>query len=149
MTASEVAAWWGAVIATVVLVWDIFKWARAGVRLKVHAVPNMQVAGDATETKLVHIEVVNRGDKTTTITHLAFYEFASTLDRLRGKRKAAGIVPYPEGPQLPYELAPGKRWAATVRQAGLFPHFSGGQVYCVIIHSGRDKEVLCRLKMAE
>jgi hypothetical protein len=149
MTASEIAAWWGAVIATVVLAWDIFKWARSGVRLKVRAIPNMQVAGDATEKKLVHVEVVNRGDRTTTITHWAFYEFASTLIRLRRKRKSAGIVPYPEGPPLPFELAPGRRWAATVEQDGLFPLFSGSQVYCVIIHSGSDKEAMCRLNMAE
>lgn len=145
MTASVIAAWWGAVIATVVLAWDIFKWARSGARLKVRVTPNMQVAGDSSQQKLVHVEVVNRGDRVTTITHWAFYEFASTLHRLRRKRKSQGIVPYPEGPALPFELEPGKRWAATVAQEGLFSHFTGGQVFCVIVHSASDKEALCRL----
>ena len=149
MTASDIAAWWGAILATIVLAWDIFKWLRSGVRLKVRVTPNMQVAGDETEKQLVHVEVVNRGDKTTTITHWAFYEFDSWLDRVRNKRKAMGIVPYPEGPDLPFELEPGKRWSATVAQAGLFAHFSHKQIFCVIIHSGSDKEELCRLNVAE
>lgn len=147
MTASEIAAWWGAVIATAVLAWDIFKWLRSGVRLKIRAIPNMQVAGDASGKNLVFVEAVNRGDKSTTITHCAIYEFASTFNRLRGKRKAQGLVPYPDGPALPYELAPGQRWSATVAQAGLLAHFSGGQVFCAIIHTGSDAEALCRLNL--
>ncbi|HEY0197067.1 MAG TPA: hypothetical protein VGC19_00830 [Rhodanobacter sp.] len=147
MTASEIAAWWGAVIATAVFAWDIFKWLQSGVRLKVRAIPNMQIAGDSSEKKLVLVEVVNRGDKATTITHWALYEFASTFNRLRRKRKAQGLVPHPDGPTLPYELAPGQRRAATVVQAGVLTHFSDGQIFCAIIHTGSDREALCRLNL--
>ena len=107
----------------------------------------MQIVGDTAGNKLVHVEVVNRGDKSTTITNWALYEFKSTFDRLRRKRKAQGIVPYPDGPTLPFELAPGQRWSATVAQEGLLSYFSGGQIYCAIIHTASDREALCRLHL--
>jgi hypothetical protein len=30
---SDVAAWWGAVLATVVFAWDVYKWAKSGPRV--------------------------------------------------------------------------------------------------------------------
>jgi len=51
--ASDFAAWWGAILATVVLLWDIFKWRATRVRLRITAQPNMQTvtrAGKQTTT---------------------------------------------------------------------------------------------------
>ena len=45
MEASEIAAWWGATIATLVLLWDIFKWKRAGPVVTISASPNMTIVG--------------------------------------------------------------------------------------------------------
>jgi hypothetical protein len=39
MQASDIAAWWGAIVATAILFWDIIKWKKSGVTVKVKAVP--------------------------------------------------------------------------------------------------------------
>jgi hypothetical protein len=143
MTASDIAAWWGAGIATIVLVWDIYKWATSGARLVIRTQPNMQEAGDQSEAKNVLIEVVNRGDKLTTLTHLAFYNYKTIFHRLvRRRHPHAGVVPRPGGPGLPFELEPGKRWVGLVEQEAVFDQHKDGLVFAVIAHSGSSREQL-------
>jgi len=145
MTASDVAAWWGAALATFVLAWDIFKWRKSGARLGVKAGPNMQLPEDRLEMKHVFVEVVNRGDRPTTLTHLCVYQYASALDRLRGKRKASFLVPQPGGGAvLPHELGSGQRWTALVNQAVLLSKVieTPRYLHVGISHSGSKKEVL-------
>ena len=142
MTASDIAAWWGAGLATLVLVWDIYKWKTAGARLTVKVVPGMQMAGDPTEKLHILVEAVNRGDRLTTLTHLAVYQYASAFDRARGKRKASLLVPKPGGNDLPYELEPGKRWTGLMDQSALIKQLDGATEYLsvAIVHSARSKD---------
>ena len=147
MTASEIAAWWGAAVATAVLGWDVYKWATTGPRLVVKATPNMQDPSDPTETKNIFVEVVNRGDRLTTITHLGFYSYKTIFHRLARRRNpAVGLIPRPAGPGLPFELEPGKRWAGLADQAGVFGQHSDGLVFAVIVHSGSSRELLCPVR---
>jgi hypothetical protein len=46
MTSTEIAAWWGAIIASIVLLWDIYKWKTRGPKLVMRLSPNIQVWGD-------------------------------------------------------------------------------------------------------
>lgn len=43
MKLTEIAAWWGAFIATLLLFWDIYKWKRSGPIINVSASPNMKL----------------------------------------------------------------------------------------------------------
>lgn len=147
MTASDIAAWWGAGIATIVLGWDIYKWTTSGPRLAVKVQPNMQETGDPSETKNILVEVVNRGDKLTTLTHLAFYSYKTILHRLARRRNAhVGLVPRPGGPGLPFELEPGKRWVGLVEQDAVFSQHKDGLIFAVIVHSGSNSEQLYPVK---
>lgn len=147
MTASDIAAWWGAGVATTVLGWDIYKWVISGPRLTVKAQPNMQETGDPHETKNILVEVVNRGDKLTTLTHLAFYSYKTIFHRLARRRNPrVGIAPHPGGSGLPFELEPGKRWIGLVEQNGVFAEHKDGLVYAVVVHSGSNKEQLYPVK---
>lgn len=42
--AEAIAAWWGAILSTVVFGWEMYKWLRSGARLKVQVAQNMQAA---------------------------------------------------------------------------------------------------------
>ncbi len=44
----EIVAWWGAIVATVVLVWDIYKWKTSGPKIRFVVCPGMIVVGDPT-----------------------------------------------------------------------------------------------------
>jgi len=148
MNISDIAAWWGAALASLVFGWDIYKWKTSGSRLAVKAVPNMQLVGDPDRKKSIFVEVVNRGDKLTTITHMAFYSYSSFWHRLFRRRKSQGLVPNPGGGAgLPFELDPGKRWTGMVDQQSVLSESKGGMVFVAIIHSGSRREVLRRLSL--
>jgi hypothetical protein len=149
MKASDVAAWWGAGVATLVFAWDIYKWRTSGPKLAMKVLPNMQELGDPKKTKLISVEVANRGDRPTTLTHLGFYGYRSLLRRLLRRREATcGLVPIPGGgPGLPFHLAPGSRWSGLAEQDAVAANHQEPYVYAVIFHSGSSREALCRVKL--
>jgi hypothetical protein len=151
MKASDAAAWWGAVVATIVLLWDIYKWKTTGPRLVVKAVPGMQELGDRTEKKLISVEVTNRGDRPTTLTHLAFIGYTSLWNRLRRKRSAkVGFVPRPGGTQpFPYQLPSGDRWLGFAEQDAIKAYHKEPYLYAAVYHSGSNKPSLCRVDLAD
>src|SRR6266436_6542276 len=82
---TEIAAWWGAILATVVFVWDIIKWRLAGPRLRLTIRSGMKTANvpEYEGKTLLLAQVVNYGDRPTTITHLAFSYYRNAWNRLR------------------------------------------------------------------
>jgi hypothetical protein len=72
MKISDIAAWWGAAIATALLIWDLYKWRRSGPHLEISVSPNMSTFGSAQmygEGPFVVLEVRNNGNRKTTLTH--------------------------------------------------------------------------------
>lgn len=151
MTASDVAAWWGAIIASIVLFWDVIKWRANQVKLRVSAQANMQTmtrSGKLDYDLNIFVEAVNFGGKTTTITHLVVKSYRNTFDLLRGKTSMRGLVALPGGTQpLPFELGPGKRWVGLIDQKEVEAKAgTDGYFYCGIIHTVSTKEHLVRVK---
>lgn len=54
-TISDYAAWWGAVIATLALIWNIVIAARSGARVKVRVSPNMKIFHPILLPKIIDI----------------------------------------------------------------------------------------------
>ena len=149
--ASDIAAWWGAGLATVVLLWDVYKWRSSRVNLRISAQPYMQSLNPLTkrldDDLNIYVEVVNNGDKTTTLTHLMVKHYKSWFDRLRGKTSMQGLVPIPGGGTLPFELGPGKRWTALMDQKDLEAKSdTDGYLYCGVAHSAAAKGQYVRVK---
>lgn len=90
MNITDFAAWWGAVIATLVLAWDIYKWKKSGPLIEVSASPNMQILGGMPDSlsgkTYVAVEVRNTGKGKTTVTHLVGYYYSSFINRLKRKK---------------------------------------------------------------
>lgn len=150
MSASDWAAWWGAIIATVVLAWDVFKWQKRRCDIRLSAFPNMQSlrGGRIGSDKNICVEVTNNGDKITTLTHLVVKHYKNRLAYLRRKPSMQGLVPSPLGQPLPYELAPGKRWAGLVDQRRLeeiTPDIR--YLYCGIYHTASNRAKMIRVKL--
>jgi hypothetical protein len=99
MSATELAAWWGAAIATLVFIWDIFKWKKSGPIVGVSVSPNMHTFGGITdglgEKTFVVVEITNNGDRKTTITHLVGFHYSSFFLRLRKKQRKTLFVMSP------------------------------------------------------
>jgi len=75
MKLTEIAAWWGASVATIVFLWDIYKWRRSGARLRLMVSGDMEAYGHlaallSPDQTLIVVEAINVGNKKTTLTHL-------------------------------------------------------------------------------
>jgi hypothetical protein len=86
MTATDVAAWIGALAGTGVLLWDIFKWVHQGAHIKVSVAPHMIGYGSGAlllgDKTYVAVEATNVGQAKTTITHLVGLQYRSWWHRL-------------------------------------------------------------------
>lgn len=69
MKPTEIAAWWGAGIATLILFWDIYKWIISGPKFSFRVSSNMKFFGDLKrdDQTYVTIRATNKGDRPTTI----------------------------------------------------------------------------------
>lgn len=148
---TDIAAWWGACVATAVFVWDIYKWRLSGARLRLTVSANMEPYGsmrlpEPTKT-IVIAEVANVGNKKTTITHVFAYYYANWWKRLLRLRTHTLIVPNPVLAQpLPFELEPGARWVGAIEQNGELEEMSRkGCLLIGVLHSVSKAPVMQRL----
>jgi len=151
MKVTEIAAWWGAVIASLVLAWDIYKWKRSGPFINVSASPNMKIFGSVpggNENKTyVVVEVTNIGNQKTTLTHLVSFHYSTLLRKIRKKHDKCFFVPTPALSQpLPHILDAGERWLGAIEQNEELEEFSrNGYLLCGVCHSSGKKAILQRV----
>ena len=151
MTPTELAAWWGAIIATLVFAWDVYKWKRTGPVIKVSAAPNMETFGgipDGLKDKtFIVVEVTNTGDRKTTLTHLVGFHYTSFFQKLRRKKNKSFFIANPAlSTPLPHILAPGERWLGGIDQNPEVEKMSrNGYLFCGVYHSSGKKPVLERV----
>jgi len=151
MTATDVAAWIGALTGTFVLLWDIFKWVHSGARIKVSAAPNMTGYGSAAQLlgnkTCVAVEASNVGQSKTTITHLVGFHYKTWWHRLfRRKPLTTFLVPDPRPGTLPHVLDTGERWLGMIEQNDELARMSrAGYLYVGIYHSTSRRPALQRV----
>ena len=155
MSATDIAAWWGAGIATVVLLFDVFKWWHGlATKVRVSANPNMQMIdperGELVDPKMIFVEAVNTGDRKTIVTHLVGYYYCSLWRRIIRRPTQPFLVPDPMYGRLPADLEPGDRWQGQIEQTEQIEDWSrSGRLYVGINHSLRKKAKLVRVKIPE
>jgi hypothetical protein len=150
MSPSDIAAWWGAVIATLVFLWEVYKWRRSGPQLEVSVAPNMETFGSAQsygKGPFVVVEVRNNGDRKTTVTHLVGFCFKRLVDRwLRRKPAHTFIVSNPDPGKLPHVLEAGERWLGILVQNEELENWSREfELRIGVLHSGAKKPITERL----
>ncbi len=143
---TEVVAWYGAVVATVVFVWDIWKWQRRQARLrvsirggvcypdggvsKVEKTPYGEVQ---TLIPYYHIEVSNTGELPTTILDVqGTTKRLGLSDRIRSWRhKYVGVFGggrfVAHQKSLPHLLGPGEVWSCRVTEDDILHLCQGGR----------------------
>lgn len=146
MSPSDIAAWWGAGIATLVLVWDLYKWGQSGPQLELSVYPHMDPYGGAAvygKGPFVVLEVRNNGDRKTTITHCVGFCYASRLHKLfYCKPKHSFIVPNPATGNIPHVLEAGERWMGLlIQNEDLVKWSQSGHMCLGVYHSGAKQPV--------
>lgn len=152
MTTTDVLAWWGAVLATIVFAWDIYKWKTAGAKLSLSVQAGMRGFNtpEFGDSDLIVASVANVGDRATTITHMAMLHYPNFLSWLRGKPAATFLIPQPSTVNpTPYMLAPGGTWLGVgLQDSNTEQMAKNGRLYCHIYHSVSSRPVKARVKIA-
>jgi len=135
---TEIVAWYGATVATVVLVWDIWKWSRRQARLRVQITDRVFYPDDPgpvlktektangeikTYAGYYHVEVTNIGELPTTILSAsATTRAAGVLDHLQAWRHSVvgefgthAFMPHRQETP-PHTLGPGEVWSCRVQE---------------------------------
>jgi len=122
ITLTDILAVWGAFIATLVLLWDIYKWIISGAKVVFRVTPNRLILGDnndfSEDKKYIHMEAINNGERPTTLTKTAACYYKNWLNRIQRKPEAQFYIKA-GGDKLPYLLEPGKIWNGFADQAKL------------------------------
>jgi hypothetical protein len=157
MSATDIAAWYAAAVATAVFLWDIVKWIRSGPRVKISARSNVtypdgrvverEQAPEGERNRLAeycHIELVNLGAQPTTIINIEATHKAGASGVQVG---ASGIAftPHVGSSPLPALLGPGGLWSARIEMSHLQIISKHGAPFIRVRVSHRRKPVEVRV----
>lgn len=149
MDTTTIVAWWGAILASVVFLWDVYKWWTAGPKIRFSVQTGMESINmpEYDGRTLILANVTNYGDRPTTITNLGFLYFKSFWSQLRKRSDRAFIIPNPSTAQrLPFELKQGSVWSGiTIQDEQVAEMATKGRLYCVLYHSHNEKPVKARV----
>jgi hypothetical protein len=142
---------WGTLVAGAVAVYgavlSTVNFLRAGPKLRFTVRSGMVVVPSDDNRTFVQMEVINYGDRTTTLTtiDLRFFEKPWSWARLRNRATKAAVL-NPAQP-LPCELKPGGVWSGlTPQEPELVEWGTKGALYCDFYHSHRTKPVRKRIR---
>ncbi len=117
MSPSEIAGWWGAIIATLLLIWDVYKWKTSGPKLLMRATPNIIISPGPNNTLYVNVTISNIGHLPTTLNNIGIKYYENLYAQIRRKPSISGFVPNPKTSfPLPIKLDTGGEWSALLLQ---------------------------------
>lgn len=146
---TDVLAWWGAIVATLVLLWDIYKWKTAGSRIRLSCSSNMEMFGDPgiVGKLFVSLRAKNVGERATTITMVSLIYYKDEAN-LRNKKsdKSFLVTNQGVGYPLPYVLQPGAIWDGTAEQNSEIEQMAKqGLLFWELRHSNSEDPVSIRV----
>ena len=148
VSATDVAAWIGAITGVGLLLWGIYTWWHSGPRLRVEALPNLfpgdlPVAPIPENRSFLQIKVYNHGDRETTLTRLALTFYPTRWSKWRGHTKWE-IDPIQI---LPFKLDAGGQWTSVqIKQTeDLVSRARKGYLFVRVFHGARKEPASARL----
>lgn len=148
-SSTVIVAWWGAILSTVIFVWDIYKHVTAGPKLRIAVRPGVVTVNmpEYDGKRLVSVTVTNYGDRPTTLTNLEVQCFKK---RWRFRKKIPDHVAFVKVPntyqQIPCELKPGAVWTGFALQGELLEAWAAeGDLFMVLYHSHSTKPIRQRV----
>lgn len=150
LTISDLAAWCGAGLATIVLGWDIFKWLAEGPKIRIEVQYDMKLIemdGEGDDQLWLIISISNNGGRATTVNQLYFRYFKNLWQTLRNNPETNFIIKNPGFcHQLPHKLEPGDIWTGRAKQNDEVIRMINDRLYCYVNHSATDKHPCVRVK---
>jgi hypothetical protein len=148
----DYVAVYAAVVSTIVLVWDIYKWATQGPKIHFEVYTKKRPA-DYEHPRLADDPLIviatNRGDRPTTITSVTLRCYSNIWTALlRRPMESLRFLAREESP-IPHELAPGAVWKFIARQEPKIVRMAAtGLLYCTLEHSFSSRIVRRRVRLS-
>jgi hypothetical protein len=170
---STAAAWWGAIVATIVGIWNVYTWHRAErVSLTVTVntgmrwlpQPDTVMLGRTMPSDKMVVSVANAGNRRTTLKTVTFVAYGSEWKRFlyslrrpkffsyRVRRKNVPayceINARPDLLGLPAAIGPGEAWTAVLAESAQLKQLAANHhlIYCEVYDVLSDKPVSCRVE---
>ena len=146
-------AFYAAIVATAILIWDVVKWLRSGARVQLRVSSGMKTFNDPDPRRkgktYVIVITTNTGSSPTTITHLAVSHFKNRWDQLRRKFSFRGIVIIAQAANhlpLPHVLKVGEEWSGMIEQDDeLVRMAKNGVLHAEVYHSVGKRPARARI----
>lgn len=116
---------YAAIVSTLVLIWDVFKWWNEGPKLRINVVPNTSLSGSikAFERDITYVmlDITNTGRSSTTILSVFICCYKNRISYWLNKKSTMFHVtkPYLDSTpvyKLPYKIEPGSIWTGVISQ---------------------------------
>lgn len=152
MNLGDAATWYAAVVGTAALALEVRRWVEGRPKLYVNTTAGMSLVqnGHVSEEKYVSVNVTNRGQSATTITHYCLFSYPSFWSRMRNKPSKTMIIPMANpagGVQLPNILPQGHFWSGLAKQdEELTAQLERGEIWAGIVASHRKKPTYAKVK---
>ena len=158
MQGIDYVAWWGAIVATLVLMWDVAKWLKTGPKIrkriqlntgyldsKVLSVEKLENGESKKLAVYCHIELVNTGTSPTTIMGIMATHVNARQEGQMSVTSQRFLPHY--GNTLPYVLSPGEVWSCRLEMSDLYRSAERGTPYIEVSVSHKRKPIIIRPKL--
>ena len=141
---------YAAVVATMAILWDAYKWKHAGPKLLLRLNTGIQSINmpEHEGKTLMMVTATNRGDRPTTITHFSIHHYDSWWSYVR-RQAVYNAVVNTWGLSVqptPYVLAPGAVWTGLADQTKDVERMAKkGRLYVSVTHSHSKDAILMRV----
>lgn len=149
LTGTTIIALWGAIVATIVLFWDVYKWRTSGEKIRLTVSPDMVILNDPnvnSNKSYVSAKAENYGKRATTITSLGLRYYPSFHNKLFSKPNKSYYVQPLTYQNLPLKVDPGTDWIGMLEQTpDIVKMAREGYLYCVVSHSNKKRPTRKRI----
>ena len=142
---TELVAWYGAVVASTVLAWDVFKWRRSGPRLTVQIIPYYKPSLRYSDD-YIRIDISNVGEQATTLTAIYGYNLTRLQILFRRRKKRLDMLyNQSDTDSLPIKLESGDAWHYVFLKTPLIDKMiEKKRFYIGTIHSSSARPIMRR-----
>lgn len=146
---TKIVAWWGAILSTIVFLWDIYKHKTAGPKLRFTVQANMETVNMPMYDgkTLIIATVTNHGDRPTTITNIGYQYYEGRRFLRKRVPDRGAVIPAPSVVHpLPFELRPGAVWTGiAIQDPEIEKWATNGILDMFLSHSHTDKALRQRV----
>lgn len=139
---------YAAIVATGALFLEVRRWFESGAKLSMGYMLNGITYPKDDDKKYIVVNVANRGDTATTLTHLVLQVYPTRWHRWRKKPSSTFVIVRPvTGQQWPHILAPGTQWTGMgIQDENADKLIDAGTLWAEVYATHANRPAAVRLK---